>query len=192
MPRLILLNGPPASGKSTLARRYGVDHPLALALDIDVVRSLLGGWLDDPEAAGVAARAMALAMAREHLRAGRDVVVPQFLARPQLPEQLELLARDVDAEFAEVVVDLDPDQMLTRFVRRTAEAGRGEHRDAAELLGRGGGTPQLLTMRAQMLSMVAQRPRARFLASRDGDLEGTYRSLLDIVGAASARPRSMD
>ncbi len=30
MPRLIALNGPPACGKSTLARLYAEDHPLTL------------------------------------------------------------------------------------------------------------------------------------------------------------------
>jgi hypothetical protein len=41
MAILILLNGPPASGKSTIAQRFVNTHPLALNLDIDVVRGLL-------------------------------------------------------------------------------------------------------------------------------------------------------
>ena len=45
---LVLLNGPRASGKSTLAARYVHDHPLALNLDIDVIRGLLGRWIDHP------------------------------------------------------------------------------------------------------------------------------------------------
>ncbi|MGH3461807.1 MAG: AAA family ATPase [Kribbellaceae bacterium] len=40
VPRLIVLNGPPGCGKSTIARRYAADHPLALALDVDTVRAL--------------------------------------------------------------------------------------------------------------------------------------------------------
>jgi len=83
MPLPILLNGPPASGKSTLAQRFVDAHPFALNLDIDVVRGLLGSWLDDPLAAGSAARSLALAMAETHLLAGKDVIVPQFLGRTQ-------------------------------------------------------------------------------------------------------------
>jgi predicted kinase len=55
MPRLVLINGAPSSGKSTLAKRYVEDHPLTLALDIDVVRAMQGRWLDEPVEAGILA-----------------------------------------------------------------------------------------------------------------------------------------
>ena len=66
-----------------MARRYVADHPLALCLDIDLVRGLLGRWADDPTAAGLAARRIALAMARAHLAAGHDMAttVARFLSR---------------------------------------------------------------------------------------------------------------
>ena len=47
MSKLVLLNGPPAVGKSTLARRYADVHPLTLGLEIDTVRALRGAWLED-------------------------------------------------------------------------------------------------------------------------------------------------
>ena len=86
MPRLIVLNGPPAAGKSTLARRWADEHPLALALNVDVLREMLGGWRADPHAAGLFARDMAVAAAGVHLAAGYDVLVPQLLARQEFPE----------------------------------------------------------------------------------------------------------
>jgi len=89
VPRLLLINGLPGSGKSTLAARYVADRALALCLDVDVVRGLLGDWQEHPHDAGLLARRLALAMARVALREGRDVVVPQFLARPQFLGELE-------------------------------------------------------------------------------------------------------
>jgi predicted kinase len=52
MPRMILLNGPPSCGKSTLARRYAQEHPLSLNLDVDRIRDLIGGWQDAPHGQG--------------------------------------------------------------------------------------------------------------------------------------------
>ena len=88
MAVLILLNGPPAIGKSTIAQHFVESRPLTLNLDIDVIRGLLGDWLDAPVDAGVAARVLALAMAETHLNSGRDVIVPQFLGRVDFLEEL--------------------------------------------------------------------------------------------------------
>jgi hypothetical protein len=46
VPRLIHLNGPPGIGKSALAELYVDDHPGVLNLDIDLLRTLIGGWRD--------------------------------------------------------------------------------------------------------------------------------------------------
>jgi hypothetical protein len=104
MARLVLINDAPGSGKSTLARMYVDQHPLVLALDVDVVRAMLGRWLDDPVAAGLIARRMAFEMARVQLTAGRDVWVPQFLGRLDFVFELEDLCDKIGAVFVEVVL----------------------------------------------------------------------------------------
>jgi len=79
--RLILVNGPPGSGKSTLARRYADAHPPTLALDVDRIRAMVGGWRASPGEAGLAARDIAVAAAHTHLGAGHEVVVPRLVVR---------------------------------------------------------------------------------------------------------------
>ena len=60
MPTLIHLNGASGAGKSTLARRYAEEHPGVLALDIDRVVAMIGGWQVDFVAALRPARDLAL------------------------------------------------------------------------------------------------------------------------------------
>jgi len=84
MPRLIHLNGPSRVGKSTLARRYARDHRGTLALDLDVVVGLIGGWQENFSEALEMARGLGREMAVRHLRAGHDVVLPQLVTRHDL------------------------------------------------------------------------------------------------------------
>lgn len=88
---LVLLNGPPAAGKSSVARRWVENRPLALNLDLDQLWPLFGCWRDDPAATGSAVRELALAMCRAQLAAGRDVILPQLVARPEFLDQLAVI-----------------------------------------------------------------------------------------------------
>ncbi|MDH2444814.1 AAA family ATPase [Amnibacterium sp. CER49] len=119
-PALVLLNGVPASGKSTLARAWCARHAdrLPLALDLDVLRSMLGGWRDALPEAGLAARAMALAAIGVHLRAGRDVIVPQYLRREEFVVELRDVAEGVGATFVEVALVVDARTAGERFRAR--------------------------------------------------------------------------
>ena len=49
MARLVLLNGPPGIGKSTLSALYADRHPGTLNLDIDSLHRLVGGSPDAVE-----------------------------------------------------------------------------------------------------------------------------------------------
>ena len=181
MVRLVLINGAPSSGKSTLARLYGEDHPLALILDVDSVRGMLGRWLDQPVAAGLAARRLALEMARAHLSSGWDVVVPQYLGRPDFVLELDALAGEVGAQFVEIALVSDPDDAVARFARRAAEPENAEHRAATVLQERSGGVTGLVDMYARLLEVVAARPATRPVVTVDGEIAATYRSLLEQI-----------
>jgi predicted kinase len=185
MPRLSVLNGPPGSGKSTLAQRYVEDRPMSLSLDVDRLRGMLGRWADDPSQAGELARAIARAAAEVHLRAGHDVVVPQFLARPAFLEQLEHLAAQVGAAFHEIVVLAADDELMRRFDERTRQGREQIHLDAQHLLDAQGGSAALPALQADLMALVATRPGATLLETTTGDAAEAYRGLLALLDRRS-------
>ncbi|MEO7587618.1 MAG: AAA family ATPase [Arachnia sp.] len=127
MNQLVLINGAPGSGKSTMATAVAVDYELMLALDVDGLKHSLSRWEEDLSVSGLHARRLALALAREHLIAGYDVVLGQYLARTAFIEELEELAIQLDAQFIEFVLDINPDALASRLRLRAESPSRPEH-----------------------------------------------------------------
>src|SRR3954468_16946035 len=117
MPRLIHLNGPSRVGKSTLARRYGEDHPGTLVLDLDVLAGLVGGWQDDLSAALDVARGHGRDMAIRHLRSGYDVVLPQLVTVHDRDPDADLAgaAAATGAPHVEIALLVDEQEQLRRL-----------------------------------------------------------------------------
>lgn len=182
MPRLILLNGPPGCGKSTIARLYVDEHPFALNLDVDRIRDLIGGWRADPSRGGPLARAVALAGAREHLAAGHEVVVPQFLGRLEFIEALDRLAAEVAVDFHEIVLLDSKERSLARFAARTRAARDPAHLTAQELLDESGGITELAAMYDRLLAVIEARPSTVVVRTAAGRPDQAYRDLLRALG----------
>jgi predicted kinase len=116
---LLVINGAPAVGKTTLAHRYAGDHPLTLVIDVDLLRMHLGCWRER-DASKSLARDLAVALARAHVSAGHDVIVPQYVGRPEFLARLRAVAADAGVAFVEVVLTDEPQRIAERFRARRA------------------------------------------------------------------------
>lgn len=163
-PVLLLLNGAPGSGKSTVAARMAARRPLTLALDIDSLKHALGGWDRDLHTSGLQARRLALALAKQHLEDGHDVVIGQYLARTAFLEQLEAVAAESGARFIEAVLVLEAPVLAQRLGARRAAPDRPEQAandrfvGPADAPGLAASIDQLLTARPSARRIDAARP----------------------------------
>lgn len=176
-----MLNGPPASGKSTLARRYAEDHPLALVVDVDVVRSWLGRWTEHPPAAGRAARALTTAMVRTHLASGHDVVVAQLYGRTDHLDELAAVAREAGADHHEVVLTASPDDTVTRYRSRTTGSTIDVHGPSAS-------DADLVDLHTRVGRVAASRPTTIEVEPVWGDVDASYARLRQAIGPGGTGP----
>jgi predicted kinase len=178
VPRLIHLNGPPGIGKSTLAKRYGDEHPGTLVLDIDELRAMVGGWRDDFRGAGAAIRTAALAMVTAYLRSGGDVVVPQLVARPDQLDRFRGAATEAAAGYVCVLLMApEPDDVVRRFRARSVVAGDDPWLTRVEgVVAEQGGDAALLRDHQILAALAAEDPTIVTVPSTDPD--ATYAAML--------------
>ena len=141
----------------------------------------LGRWEEDATAAGLRARHLAVAVVGEHLTAGHDVVIGQYLARTAFIEELEQLAERCGARFCEFVLDIDEATLADRLRVRRVTPDRPEHvvnnryvgpHDAARLV-------------TSLLALRASRPGAVWIDAR-GPLADTVAAVRGLLAGPEA------
>jgi predicted kinase len=179
---LILLNGAPGVGKSTVAARFVADRPMVLNLDLDLVRRMLGRWMEAPTEAGLLARDLAVAMIDRHLASGHSVIVPQYLGRPDFIHRLDACAQAAGARFVEVILLASPDTVTARFSERGRAAAQPSHVEAAQLADPARGGEPVEAMHARLTRLAATRPAAHLIGTDGRTVEDVNGDLLRILG----------
>ena len=183
-PRLLLLNGVPGAGKSTLASRYAEDHPGVLICDIDRLRTMVAGWQDDFAGTGRLVRAAARAFLTAYLAEGGDVVVPQLVGNVRELDGFAEAAASAGASFVHVLLDVPVAEVTSRFAGRTEGEWLPQVR---RLVAETAVTTPCSRGTTDCPRCAGSARSSLVVPSVSGDVEATYAALCGVVRGRRAR-----
>ncbi|HVM73684.1 MAG TPA: AAA family ATPase [Candidatus Paceibacterota bacterium] len=167
-PKLIILNGFAGVGKTTLAKRYIDEHPLALDIEGDRLIVMLGQWLAHEDEARKIIFELTKSLAGTHLGLGRDVVITYLLTDATHAEAFEQLAQEHSADYKEVFLAADRDEAIARLLKRGTWGEEGLDPLTEEDL------PSINKLWDTMATETAKRPSSITVPVKEGDIDHTY------------------
>lgn len=175
-PKLILLNGNPGMGKSTLAERYASEHPLTLNLDVDRIWHMMGQWQSSLDETHRLKRKHSYALAESHLAEGYNVIVADLMESVTTPEKFERIAKIHGALFREVALVAEPADAIERCKARARSMGYEDGFRPGGVLDLNGREQKLIEMYQNMQEVTRLRPNTVQIEPLLGDIEGTTSS----------------
>lgn len=184
------MSGAPSAGKSTLAQRYAENNPLALRLDIDRVRELVGGWQTYQAESNILKMELSYAMATSHLSAGHDVIVAQHIPDARQYESFENIAKKTGSVLCEILLYMPPDEAVRRCIARGKAMGYQSGFRPGGVLESSGGEKKLRAMYTEMIAATSDRPNLHVIHSREGMIDQTYTQVLAALALSQAQSSS--
>ncbi|WP_406248035.1 AAA family ATPase [Microbacterium sp. M] len=147
----IFMNGLPGSGKSTYARNFVASRRGWLNLDVDVLRGLLGTATTDFLHAGAEVKPLAVAVLREHLSAGGNVIFPQLFYAPDEAAEFEAVVEASGGRVRRTMLREDVGECWRRVEERAHRTPHGSiDRNILDLLAESGGLSELQRIDEQL------------------------------------------
>ncbi|HSX46497.1 MAG TPA: AAA family ATPase [Patescibacteria group bacterium] len=171
-PKVILLNGFAGSGKTTIARMYVDNHPLAMVIEGDQLIINIGDWLDHEDEARDLVFALTKDMLRVAIKLGHDVIVPYLVTNAEEVAELEQIATNGGAVFHEFYLATHKDHAIQRLLNRGTwgEAGLPPLTNDD--------TPRITQLYEHMEAALPNRPNQIHIQIKEGSPIDTYQELL--------------
>ncbi|HUQ59175.1 AAA family ATPase [Lentzea sp.] len=147
----VFVNGLPGSGKSTYARKFVDARRGWLNLDVDVLRGLLGTASVDFLQAGVEVQPLALAVLREQIASGGNVIFPQLFFTPEEAAEFEAAVMTSGGRVRRTMLHEDVRECWRRVEERARRAPEDSiYHNILNLLTKSGGILELQRMEHQL------------------------------------------
>ena len=167
--KLIILNGSPAAGKSTVAEKLHADLPLSLLADVDSWRKLVSGWREHREESLMHAYAFTVAAVDAYLQTGNSVIVDKAIRGEDVINALAEVGEKNGAEVFEFILTAQKEVIIKRAEKR------GFHENG--LL-----TPEkVIELWNYAQELIAQRPHAIVIDTSALNPDEVYQNIKAIV-----------
>lgn len=116
--KLIILNGSPAAGKSTVAEKLHTDLPMSLLADVDSWRKLVSGWREHREESLMNAYKFTVAAVDAYLATGNSVIVDKAIRGEDIIDALIEAGKKNNAEIYEFILTASKEIITKRAEER--------------------------------------------------------------------------
>jgi len=177
IPLLLIVNGHPATGKTSVVQQVCDRLPASLRLDIDAIREMIPTWRDDALASERGARSLACCAADKALADNRDVAISQNFCDPEHLDILWEIGHLRDAVVVEVVLTASLDVVKALFIKRG-----GKQYD--DLVSSGRSLDYLDDVYERLERLVKSRPSAHRIEREGRTLDEVTAVVFGLVTAA--------
>jgi predicted kinase len=171
-PKLIVLNGFAAAGKTTIAKKYIAEHSMALVLEADAIVDNIGDWTSNREEVRQLTFELTKAILRAYLPSGHDVVLPYLVTNAEEVQAFESTAKDCNADYYEFVLHNERVDAIARLLKR----GRWGEETSPPLTEKD--MPEIENLMDRMESALELRPQVIQVTLKDTDPDATYGQIL--------------
>lgn len=122
--KLIIVNGSPAAGKTTVAKRLHEDLPFSLLVDMDSWRKLINQWAKHRRKTLELAYVFMLGAVDAYLRSGHSVIVDKaILTSDKTIDCLRATGEKHEADIYEIILTANKKTIVNRANKRGYDSG---------------------------------------------------------------------
>jgi predicted kinase len=168
--KLIILNGSPGTGKSTIAEKLHAGMPMSLLVELDAWRRFISGYRENRKESLNLSFQHALSAIEVSLNAGHDAIVNRVILDSKTLDTLHELGKRCGAEVYEFMFFADKETIIQRVTERGYTPGG---------LLTPGKTEELWERSDKFKN---ERMNAVLIDTRALDLDEVYKKVKEVIG----------